>query len=875
MSSAERWDQLKDAFAAISDLTPPEQRAYLTALETEDPELAARVRQLLDADENADSVLRQFDLAPPWSHQPNDSAAAIDADGAATRRSDPFGYAGQIVSQYRVHEVLGNGGMGVVYRAEDTRLGRPVALKFLLPQYSVDADAKERFLREARAASALDHPNVCTVYGVGETGRGHLFLAMACYDGETLKGRLARSPIPIPEAVRIARQILLALGAAHGAGIVHRDLKPGNVMVLPDGSVKILDFGLAKVSDVTLTGPGLRPGTVAYMSPEQVEGTAVDHRSDLWALGVVLYEMLAGQRPFGGGHDLSTVYGILHEEPSPPSRVRHDAASVYDSIVHRLLRKDRTERYATAADVLRDLDATALGTAVTQSLTAAERRPAWRTALVLGATAIVAVGGVIAMLPKVRDGNRAESPRVAVAATNPTPPAEPRSIAVLPFVDMSPDRNQAYFSDDVTEEILNALAHVPELRVPARTSSFSFKRRELHVREIARQLGVAAVLEGSVRKDGSRVRITAQLIDARSDTHLWSQTFDRQVADVFAVQTEIARTVTEALKLRLADTEPTRTPSMAAHDLYLQGRFHWNRRSPDDVRRAIQLFQDATRADSTYARAFAGLGMAYASLPIATLEEPIAVPLAKAEQAAARAIALDPSLAEGYSALGYAYHWQWRWNEAEQALRRATELDPADAAARQWYAEHLVKMGRGREAEAEARRAVVLDPLSPIANVNLGLVLMLEGRYRDAIAQLEQTSRMDPSLVSTQLLLYRIYLMTGELEKAETAGRRAAELRGMSNAGDFVTLARGMRNASDRAAALAVLDRWSRGPMPQWPEIAMYAALIGDRDRAIEALEHGLSARSVMMAGLKVAPWLDALRGDPRFTRMIRAMQFP
>jgi serine/threonine-protein kinase len=714
------------------------------------------------------------------------------------------------------------------------------------------------------------------VYGVGESDRGHLFLAMACYDGETLKARLGRSDISTPDAVGIARQILLALGAAHGAGIVHRDLKPGNVMLLSDGSVKILDFGLAKVEDLTLTGPGLRPGTVAYMSPEQLEGAAVDQRSDLWSLGVVLYEMLAGRRPFGGGHDLSTVYAILHEEPSPPSHVRPDRQSIYDGIVHRLLRKNRDERYATAAEVLRDLDATSAGAPeADRHRDAASPRWSRRSVVAVAALGIVAIGAAIVILFEVAAGNRPESQVGGGPATNAAVSVDPRSVAVLPFVDMSPARDQAYFSDGVTEEILNALAHVPGLRVPARTSSFSFKGRNLQVREIARQLGVTNVLEGSVRKDGNRVRITAQLVDARSDAHLWSQTFDREVADVFAVQTEIARTVSDALKLRLADGGPVQAPSSAAHDLYLQGRFYWNRRSADDLRRAIQLFTDATRADPTYARAFAGLAEAYASLPIISSDVPVEATLAKAEQAATRAIALDSSLAEAYSALGYTYHWQWRWEEAGRALRRATELDPNDAAARQWYAEYLVKIGRGREAEGEVRRAVMLDPLSPIAQVNLGLVLMLDGRYQESIAQLEQTSRMDPSLVSAQILLNHLYLLVGETEKAATAGRRAAELRGMSNASDLVTLARCTRSSSERTAALAVLDRWKRGRNPPWPEIAFYYVLMGERDQVFDALERGLAARSAQMTSLKVVPWLDPVRGDPRFTRIIRAMHFP
>ena len=341
------------------------------------------------------------------------------------------------------------------------------------------------------------------------------------------------------------------------------------------------------------------------------------------------------------------------------------------------------------------------------------------------------------------------------------------------------------------------------------------------------------------------------------------------------MQTEIARTVTEALKVRLADrTRAAAVPNALAHDLYLQGRFYWNRRSTDDLRRAIQLFDDATRADSTYAPAYAGLALAYA-IPMSTTDTPTEATLAKAVESATRAISLDPSLAETYAALGYAYHWQWRWAEAEQALRRATEIDPANTTARQWYGELLAKLGRGRDAEAEARRAVVLDPLSPIANHNLGLVLMLDGRYPDAIAQLERTSRMDPTMSIPHLLLHRTYAFTGQVEQSEASGRRFAELQGLPNAADYVALARGVRSATERTAALAVLERWERSRQPHWPEIAMYYAMFGERDKAISALERGFRARAPMMTGLKVAPWLEPLRGDERMERMIRAMRFP
>ena len=879
---AARWSRLKDAFATLSELAPSERDTELAALQASDPEIAQRVAQLLEAETSADAVMRRFDLLPDAFAQTSVESGPTGEPNAGDHNvaSDPFGYAGQTVSQYRVRDVLGIGGMGVVYRAEDTRLGRDIALKFLLPQYSVDPLAKERFLQEARAASSLDHPNVCTVHGVGTSDQGHLFLAMACYDGETLKSRLARSSLTVSEATLITRQILLGLRAAHGAGIIHRDLKPGNVMLLPDGVVKILDFGLAKVSDRSLTGPGLRPGTVAYMSPEQVEGKPIDARTDLWSLGVVLYEMLAGQQPFGGGHDLGTVYAILNAEPPPPSQLRSEVPAAYDVIVRRLLRKDRDERYASATDVVADLDAAAAGQPVhvgevIEPPVRSRRSPAVVAAAILGGVMLVAA---LATLPMVR-GAATSAPRDAPASVD-APTVDARSVAVLPFVDMSPRQDQAYFSDGITEEILNALTKMPELHVPARTSSFSFKGRNLPVRDIARQLGVALVLEGSVRKDGERVRITAQLIEAQSDRRLWSETFDRTVDDVFGVQAELARTVAEALKVQLgaagAIVAAPSAPNARAHDLYLQGRFHWNRRSGgEDFRRAIGFFKDAIRADSAYAQAHAGLALAYAVLPINTGETPAEPPLRRAVAAATRAIALDSTNAEAHAALGYAQHMLYRWADAERSLRRATELDPASSAARQWYAEHLVKMGRGREAEDEVRRAVALDPLSPLARANLALILMLDGRYNEAIGEAERTSRMDPSLSIPQVLLHRLYLLEGRLDESATAGRRFAELRGMDNSADYVTLAYGPRGRAERAAALAVLDRWARAPRPQWGEIAMYAAVLDDRARALKAIDQGLRVRAPMMAGLKVAKWLDPLRGEPRFEQTLRELRFP
>jgi serine/threonine protein kinase/TolB-like protein len=884
--NGERWSDLKETFAALVDLPKSEWLSRLSAIGAADPDLRARLESLLDADARAEALLSRFDLAPqvgPSDGRTAGGAADARGDGHPTESApDPLGYAGRAVSHFRVLDVLGAGGMGVVYRAEDVRLGRIVALKFPLPQYTLDPLAKQRFLQEARAASALDHPNVCTVYEAGESDDGQPFLAMACYAGETLKTRLDRDGVlPLDDVATISGEILRALGAAHAAGVVHRDLKPGNVMLTTDGPVKILDFGLAKVRDLTITGPGQRPGTAAYMSPEQLQGNALDHRSDLWSLGVALYEMLTGRRPFGGGHELSTVYAILHEAPEPPSRVRAEIPVWYDAIVSRLLARNPDDRYPSAEAVLEDLDQRQGEPAqVPRPAAAPERRTGSSRALATALGGVLALGAGAALLMQNRAPSPATSGVALVPAASSSPPIAGReSIAVLPFVDMSPGKDQEYFSDGVTEEILNALAQMPELRVPARTSSFFFKGKNLPVGEIATALGVEMVLEGSVRRIGNRVRITAQLIDARADRHLWSRTLDGDVNDIFALQTQIARTVAEAMQVRLAGewaanrTAPT--ASAVAHDLYLRGRYHWNRRTAGDLRRAIEFFAAATRIDSGYAQAYAGLALAYTVLPLSAGTMPATEALPLMEAAATRALQFDTSLAEVHAARGYSYHWNWRWADADREFRRALALNPNDVTSHQWYGEHLTKMGRSREGEAEVRRAIALDPMSLGANNDLGLVLFLSRRYPEAVTQLEKTRRMDSTFAIPFFLLHRVHLLAGDIEASARAGRRASELGWGNSPDDFVTLARATRDSALRPAALATLDRWKRASLPNWTDIAMYYALLGDRDRSIAALESGLSVHAPRLSQLKVSPWIDTLRGDPRFERIMAQLQFP
>jgi TolB-like protein/DNA-binding SARP family transcriptional activator/Tfp pilus assembly protein PilF len=452
------------------------------------------------------------------------------------------------------------------------------------------------------------------------------------------------------------------------------------------------------------------------------------------------------------------------------------------------------------------------------------------------------------------------------------------SLVVLPFADISPNGDQEYFSDGITEEILNSLAGIPGLRVPARTTSFYFKGRNLPVSEIAALLGVDAVLEGSVRRSGDRVRITAQLIDGGADRHLWSETFDRDLEDVFAVQAEIAGIVAEALRVRLvapSGERPPPTRSAEAHDLYLRGLFHWNRRSAKDLVLAVGFFEEATRIDPAYARAWAGLALTHAVTPIGfTPTMPQDTAWARMDAAADRALALDPTLAEAHAARALSYHFQWRWDDAEGQFRQALAMNPDYATAHQWYGEHLAKTGRGDAGVDAVRRAIELDPLSLVAHNDLGLVLLLNRQFPEAIAQWERTVAMDPGFAIPHYFLHRVHLLEGRLDAAEDAGRRWAELTGAMTADAVVTLSRAPGDPDARRAALVLLDQRERDPAPRWLDLAFYYVVLGERDAAIRVLEEGLRVRAPMMVQVGAAPWFDALRGDERMERLRREVGF-
>ena len=638
---------------------------------------------------------------------------------------------GAALGPYAILAELGHGGMGVVYTAQDPRLDRQVAIKVLTADLTRDATAKRRFLQEAKAASALDHPNICTIHEINETDDGQLYLVMAYYEGETLKQRIEQGPLALDKAVDIATQVGLGLSKAHAAGIVHRDIKPANLIVSADGTVKLLDFGLAKLAGTEgVTQTGTTVGTVAYMSPEQARGQNVDHRTDIWSLGVVLYEMLTGQQPFQGENLLAISNAILESEPVSLTRLRAGASPALARVVTRSLANSRAGRYQSVADLLTEL----------------------RT---------------------VKDLHQAPTATTAVSQSN-VP-----SIAVLPFADMSPKKDQDYFCDGMAEELINALAGLDGLHVAARTSSFKFRGEALDATEIGTQLKVGSILEGSVRKAGNRLRITAQLINVSDGFHLWSERYDRDMDDVFAVQDDIAHAVVEKLKVRLlgvpdAPLVKRATDDLEAYTLYLQGRHYFTRFSGPAFEKGLKCFSQAVALKPAYAQAHAGIAQVQACRAVLSFGVAPHTVMPGANESALKTLAIDETMADAHTALALILdYYEWKRLEAEREYRRALELNPGDTIARGSLAQLLGKQGRAEGSIAEARSAVERDPLSLIGRFALASMFLYARQFDRAIAEVQAGIELDPNFHLSYVGLGQGLAGLGRYDEAVEALRRA------------------------------------------------------------------------------------------------------
>jgi len=737
---------------------------------------------------------------------------------------------GKSISHYKILEKLGEGGLGVVYKAEDVKLKRPVALKFLAPVLSRDPEAKERFVNEARAASALDHPNICTIYEIGETEDGQLFIAMAFYDGESLREKIKKGSLDIEEAVGLGTQIAEGLSKAHSRGIVHRDMKPANVMITIEGTAKIIDFGLAMLAgQARLTKTGSTSGTAAYMSPEQARGEHVDNRTDIWSLGVAVYEMVTGQLPFKADYETALIYSILNDAPKLMSSLRSGVPRELESVIKKALEKSPEGRYKNMAEFRDNLGAFGKSRKT-------EKRP-----------------------PRTREGKQRK-----------------KSIAVLPFRSLSDSKEDEYFSDGTTEDIITQLSKIGDLRVISRTSIMRYKNTDKGIPEIGQELGVSTILEGSVRRAGERVRIVAQLLDVRTDEHMWAETYDREMKDVFAIQSEVAEKIANALGAKLSRAEKERiekkpTENLEAYNYYLKGRFYWNKRRAGDFETAIDYFKKAIDADPTYALAYAGLASTYVVLPDHTSSSPNEV-MPKAEAAAKKALELDASLAEPHAVLGMIKAvFEWDFVSAEKEYKLAIELDPSYPTAHHWYCLLLADSGRMDEAWKEINKALELDPLSLIINVVAGVGSYVARRYDEAVEKLRKTLELDPNFVPALVNLGRTYVVQGKFDEAvaelgrvkATAGEtpQLQALLAMAHAGA------GRKSDAEKILSELIqsLDQGRRASY----EIALVYLGLGEKNHSLEWLEKAGKEQEQGFAEIRTDPFWDEYRSDPRFIALV------
>ncbi len=735
-------------------------------------------------------------------------------------------------NKYRIIGEIGRGGMGVVLKAEDTKLKRLVALKFLPPEFMHSPEARVRFIREAQAAAALDHPNICTVYEVEEQ-ECQVYIAMAFIDGKNLKERVAQEPFKIEEAMDVAIQVAEGLEEAHRKGIIHRDIKPANIMLTDKGQVKIMDFGLAKLeSSGDLTKTSTVMGTVAFMSPEQSLGKRVDFRTDIWSFGCLLFEMLAGQGPFQGGHEQAVFQAIVHGDPQPIAALRQDIPAKLEKILWKCLQKDPRNRYSNAGSLIEELKTVDLQDIVT-------------------------------------------SPSLP-------PQKQAPSIAVLPFTDMSPQKDQEYFCDGIAEELINALSHLQDLRVVARTSAFAFKGEKKDIREIGEKLNVQTVLEGSIRKAGNRLRITAQLINVEDGFHLWSERFDRDAVDVFAIQDEISLAIVESLKVTLRVGEKTAlkkrsTDDPDAYNLYLKGLYFAARPDTESLDKALNFFREALERDPNFSQAHSDMARVFGSFAAMNLASPAEM-WPKAKAALQKALSLDEDLAEAHAQMAFMTFWsEWDWDVSEKSFGRVLALNPGDAFSHGIYAWFMLSQKRFDEAIREVKKALSLDPLMPLYYAwSVGLHTAT-GRYDDAIQEFAKAMEIDPKLGLAYFHAGCAYALKGEYDTSIDTLEKSAEFGVYPGWAEAIITLVYLRKGEKEKAARTYQEQLAKieKNAPSFVSLAWQAAALEDFDLAFNFFDKAYKTRDILMPYIHVYTdlFVPELLSDPRFNDLLVKMK--
>jgi serine/threonine-protein kinase len=816
--------------------------------------------------------------------------------------------AGTVLGRYEIRGPLGSGGMGEVYLAEDKQLGRTVALKILPADLTSDQQRMHRFAQEARTASSLNHPNILTIHEI-ELGGPQPFIVTEHIEGMTLRDYMISKRMSFGQALSFALQIAGALAAAHKAGVVHRDIKPENIMIRDDGYIKVLDFGLAKMTlrpdatpeAVTLlnTDPGMILGTARHMSPEQARGFDLDARTDIFSLGTVLYEMITGRAPFEGPTNSDVIAAILREEPAPLGQYAPEAPLELQRIINRALAKNRDERYQTAKDLFTDLKNLKREMEFAQKLGRSGQLPVDTSPLSAASTA-PAITTITAKEPSAAAQSGYQTKQrglslivilaVVLAAVAVTAYFSFRtrnqaidSVAVLPFATVGGDADTEYLSDGITESLINSLSQLPNLKVIARSSVFRYKGKQVDPQTVGRELRVRAVLTGKVVRLGDTLTIQTDLVDVSNQTQLWGEKYNRRVADILVVQDEISSEISNKLRLTLTGEEKKQlakryTESADAYQLYWKGRYHWNKRTPEDIKEAIKNFQQAINLDSGYALAYTGLADCYVLGSVLQLPPKEAMPIAL--DATKKALAIDDKLAEAHTSLAkIKLSFEWDWPNAENEFKRAIELNPGYATAHQWYGIYLSEMGRHEESMRERKLAQELDPLSLSISTGLGRAFFWARRYDEAIDHLQKTLEQDPKYPDTHWSLGLAYEQKKMYAEAIASFQKAVEYSRTTELAEGkpemqAALAHALAVAGKRTEALKIVADLTEGPDKQryispYSMALVYVGL-GDKLQAFEWLDRAYQERDESFIHLRVDPRLDDLRADPQFIERLR-----